>query len=460
MTQLTSKYGFVVLGFLLVKGIFMYINAPIEYSYSFCMECFIIYLLAAIILLFNNVGKYKTIILFEFLFAISFFFVNYAYPIIVFLDDPYISLFSMPFNENVISKSTALATVGFCAYSLGQFENHTINLNLKGRCSKAYLSKVSFSEVLLLAFLFGVFFVQVYSNIKSGHTNSEGAGFFRIFAIYFIFKRLYNHELKHSHLIDISLWGIIALYIITNLLVGNRGDPLYLIMAFVIGYNMFVKRIPMLFFIGSVVVGLVVFFIIGQARVGEGEMSSGSMIDNIAEGNYYLIQDGRGLIYAAKDLIINNRTLYVLVDYKQNNGLNFGSTWQMGIYSVIPYLQSTMMRLFDIPLEQFASVELTTYLYFGHNSPDSFGLGTNLIGDIFISFGFIGVIFFMWLLGFLIKKCYRLMLKEDAVGSLFYICFFVFSVYYCRAMYLEPVRLMAWSYIMYRINYKGKISTI
>src|SRR5690606_33794325 len=60
---------------------------------------------------------------FSLLFTISFFFVNFAYPVLIYpIDRDYFPVFQrFYFNEDLISKTTALAYVGYTSFSLGVF---------------------------------------------------------------------------------------------------------------------------------------------------------------------------------------------------------------------------------------------------------------------------------------------------------------------------------------------------
>lgn len=454
MIEFLTKSGKLLIGGLLTLSIVLYFYSPRTFNFLFCIECFAIFMVTAATLLVNNIYKYKTGVLFEVLFTLAFFFVNYAYPVFIYSNTPYFSLFLYGFNEDIISKATALATIGYCGYSLFQFEERS---QLVSNKTHSYISKVSSAEIFLLFFLLLIYVYQALPALIGGYSYSGGAGFFRILAIFLSFKRLYNHQVKHPLIRDIALWSIIAIYVIVNLLVGNRGDPLYVIMAIFVSYTLFVRAISTRLFVTSIFIGMAIFFVIGQARARYGDTSNnGTMIERIS--NVQRDDYAGGVLMYGKELIINNRSLYVLVDYADSKGFDYGQSWQLNVLSVVPFMQTIFVKLFNIQTEFAASVNLTTYLEFGNEDPEAFGLGTNLIGDIYVCFGMIGVVLFMAILGYVIKLSYRKS-KLTAGAALVYVCLFVFAVYYPRAAYLEPVRLIVWSWIMFKISFKSyKIS--
>lgn len=442
------QIGRILIGLLLIISIYLYYTAPQVFSYSFCLNCFCIFLITACLLLVNNCKKCQTMILFESLFTISFFFTNYVYPIFLYADNPYFSLFTFSFNEDIISRATALATIGYCSYSLFQYEENDIQYNTE--IEKTTYSQVTSFEIILLFALLLIYLYQALPALTGGYSYSGGAGFFQIFAIFLSFKRLYNHDIHHPISRDIALWSIIAIYMVINLLVGNRGDPLYVAMAIFLSFSLFVHKVSNKIFISAIIAGLAIFYIIGEARGGE----DGSMINKISSVEKVDNEGTGGIFMYGKELIINNRTLYVLMDYVDKNGLNYGQTWQMNLYSIVPFLQSFMLKFFDIRPELFASANLTTYLEFGKDNADAFGLGTNLIGDIYICYGAIGVSVFMAILGHIVKVSYRKS-TNDALFALVYICLFVISVYYPRASLFSPLRPLVWSIIMYKVTFKN-----
>ena len=155
------------------------------------------------------------------------------------------------------------------------------------------------------------------------------------------------------------------------------------------------------------------------------------------------------ILQMGQDLIINNRSLYVLMEYHDKYGINFGQTWLMNILSIIPFAQSIFLKLTGLKELDINSAALVTDLYFRENNEDVIGLGTNLIGDIYICFGLFGVVFFMYLLGAFLSKVYMKGQKGDALYWFIYAMMFMDSIILTRSTYLTSMRPIMWGLALY-----------
>ncbi len=431
----------------LAGSIALLITAPGQYSHSFCLQCFVVFALSSFVTLRNNILRYRTLVIFEFLFILAFFMTNYVYPLFFYESDPYFSIFRHDFNEQVISKATAIATIGICSYNIGQFDNGT---TFYKRVFKSISVKpVTWIDLFFLVVFFIHFFSANINYFRSGLTGGENGSFFMIFSIYIVFKMFKNGEsLKIVILSNQFALCLILIYILLNMYIGNRGEPMYIMMSFVICYAIFIKKISIRIFLLMMVTALLLFFVVGRVRVSGRDATSAESL----ESRLSSIENVDNYLMYGEQLIINARSLYVLVDYGDKNGINFGSTWVGPICSVVPYLQGIVKNAFNLEPQEFSTTELTTYLNFGKSNADAFGLGTNIIGDIYICFGSIGVVIWMFLLGTFVKRMYIGTLHQDTVSQLIYCCLFLFSVYYTRAVFLTPLRTTVWVYLLYRLS--------
>lgn len=125
------------------------------------------------------------------------------------------------------------------------------------------------------------------------------------------------------------------------------------------------------------------------------------------------------------------------------------------ILSVFPFLQSIYLSLTGSTVSDISSGNLVTDLFFSENpNMKSFGLGTNLIGDIYVSFGVIGVAVLMFSLGFLLKKLYRLSCEGNHNSLLIYALLFMDVIYLPRSSFFTSLRSVTWVlFISYICSY-------
>jgi len=78
----------------------------------------------------------------------------------------------------------------------------------------------------------------------------------------------------------------------------------------------------------------------------------------------------------------------------------------------------------------------------------TWGLGTNLIIDIYMQFDIIGVIALMFGLGYFVTKL-DLNIKNKLFNTICYIFIFSFSVYMTRSSLFDSVRYISWVAVIY-----------
>ena len=440
-----KAHNFLVI--LLVVAVFMLLLAPDVYSANYCMFSFGVFAISASILLCNNIRKNKSIVLFETLFTFSFLFVNYVYPVFLYQELPYFSLFTFSFNEDIMTKCTALATVGYVAFCVGIFESG-IRSNSSSKSNSFKLQPLGYVDIGILLVLYLVFLYSSLDAFRKGYTmTGSGGGFFFIFALFYVFKYFAFSVKRISKAKALFFWGLILLYVATNFVLGNRGEPLYLVVAIFYCYHTYVKKISLIQLSVIGILGFLAFYLVGKTRISSNQLGVVSREDRIES-----LEAEENVLMYASELIINNRSLFALVDYTDKAGYSYGLTWSSNFFSVIPYGQSFALNVIGIRPEDFATTNLNTSLVFSKNDPDRFGLGTNLIGDIYVSFGSIGVLLLMFLLGRVIRYTYNRSIQGPSYFQMLYVIFIVLSIYYPRASLFCPLQSAAWSFVLCHIS--------
>ena len=115
------------------------------------------------------------------------------------------------------------------------------------------------------------------------------------------------------------------------------------------------------------------------------------------------------------------------------------------IFSPIPGSASWLASKLSVPSELITAGEMPTYLQFGKNN--SWGLGTNMIGEAYLAFGTLGVVGFSFLLGHVIKLSYYASRKSVYAYVLYYL-FVSHAVAYPRGPIILDPRLIVWSLIL------------
>ena len=428
----------------LIAALVLYYCAPQTYSLSYCYVCLALFLFAFLVI-YKEKCRYN-LICFEFIFSITFFFTNYTYPIFYYPINPYFSLFHLDFPEEYVSSACALATIGYIAFCIGslkyRFTDISVNSNSlthRFKIPSLYVPITIVLTVLLMIPLFDILMSGVY-DIDWG----EGSIYkvvADVFIYYIIFAKFTSGiPIKRLILNNKLFFFIVICYILEITIIGNRGMILRITILTLFLYTTFYKKINKGVVISLFVGGLMLLYYIGIVR-GGGEFEGFDNFDN---------KEIPVILQAGKDLTINNRSLYVLMDYYHKYGPTYGRTWLMNILSIIPYGQSTYLSISGASLSDVNSAYLVTDLHFsGVMEDDIIGLGTNLIGDIYVCFGLLGVIIFMYILGRGLSFAYTKGIKGNLVCLFIYAMMFMDCIILTRSTYLTSTRPITWGLALY-----------
>lgn len=423
--------------------------APMEYSVKFSMFCFVVFLLSSYTLLKNNCKQ--TFVKFEFFFLVAYFFANISYAVFTYPIRPYFGLFYLEFNENYICKGLALSLVGICAFNIGIFEKIPQYIN-----KEKFPSLQLKSPQLLFYLLFAGFLPMLLSIFLSGEysTSFEGSYYntilmYVIYCILVVFFYQNRNASTIKQLVPkyISIIPIlISLYVLLFLLIGSRTIPMRIILSCLFLFAVFIKIPSKIIILSSLVVGAVCFTILGAVR-GGGDFYLDSILNILSFGD---------------ELTMTNRSVYVLMEYADIHGFNWGKTMLFPVICIIPFAMSFILYITGMHDYDFNTASMITNLYYSNtpNTEGHIGLGTNIIGDIYVSFGLVGVILLMYYMGRVIRYFYsNICQKGDIVSVLLYATIIMDAIYWPRSVYLTPVRTMAWTYLFFWL-YNKKYSKI
>jgi oligosaccharide repeat unit polymerase len=417
---------------LLIESILLFLFAPHYYNYEFNLFCMLQYLSSSF--LFLRAKKKENYFDFDMIFMFSFFFVMFFYPVFMFQSDPlkYFA-FKYEFNENVISRSTALSLLGMQSYFLG-----SISFRVKQNTDVLKIKSYNFITGLTVisAISFMLFIVSGgYASLKGAYSGeivqSSGLGsYFRAFTppflycalalqvnnLYRINKNKFNYKGLNKILVIYTL-----VFMILMLMSGSRANTLQLLLICGALFTMFYRPISFIRFVPLVFIGVLGMFAINIMR-GGGEIS--------------------GIADVVMDLIINNRNTYVAVDYVDVYGMTFGKSMLSVLLAPFPFMQSIIFSILNINPWDASSASLITKISLGGES--ELGLGTNIIADLYISFGMVGVIFFMSLLGRYIAKILYFA-KSNVYALIAYTVMISYSVYIVRSEFFYSGRDLLWA---------------
>lgn len=432
---------------LLLSSLLLYFIAPVSFSLPFCIECAVIFGVSAFFVIRMSYRQSESFINFDLLFTIPFFYTNYVYCLFLYNDNPYFSLFRLDFNEGYICKGAALATVAYCCYALGR------SFYIRPKTPKSLiLQQSNYSGAITFFYLISIYFILFSLIPNLGKSYDEGSASYGIgdyimpFVIILMYYKLAVNIFVHkqttligTYRTDKFFYLLVATILLLFAAEGARTFIMRIGIFALFLYDFCCRRIKPREAIIILIAGFAFMALIGLTR--SGDSSSGEMISD------------NPVIQAGQDLIINNRSEYVLMEYADKNGYTYGKTALMNLFSVIPFMQNIIFSNTSLSVWNTNSAYIVTNLYYADRNEDKIiGLGTNLVGDVYIMFGLIGLVIIMILLGRLISSLTERIKIGDFVAIMIYGMMICNAVYYTRSTILTPLRETCWLLFIYYIT--------
>lgn len=417
-----------------VFSLCVYYLAPQTYNWYFCMFCGLLYVVNSY--LYISSQKKRNFFDFETIFLISYFFCFFAYPIFIYNIDPeYFFIFSYDFDHGKICQGTALALLGIQFFFLG-CQSVGIETSVCDKCKK--ILPVKIFHFITMALFLGFIVLggyQYFEDLYSGD-GSEG-GIFVYFLILYVAFYILSVVSEFNNMLVLNerkigrldkTFVVFCIFVVLLLLTtGTRTLVLQMLLSFIGLYSMFISPINLRRFLLLASCGAVVLSIISFIRVNR-EVALNSVWD------------------VFMDLIINNRSTYFALSYVDEHGISWGGSMLGYLLKPIPFSQGIVCNLLGLDPAKTTSAMLITVETLGAN-PD-FGLGTNIIADLYLGFGLLGVVVFMFLLGRISKKAYIWANAGRVYGMLIYTILLSLAIYTVRSEYFYGLNLLLWTFII------------
>ena len=435
--------------FCLLAGLLVY-AAPNTYDYGFCVLVLVLFLLNVIYYFVSKQTVSGNVANFDFFFIFSYGMTNFIYPVFYKPNNPNYTVFELPFNDNVISKSTAIAYLGFTFFVLGICNYRKLKIK-KAKTNNKPLFKINslfIKSIFLVAILSFIGYVatggltviqKVYSSGDGGKLTEVGvySYFNNVFVICANLLAIFVFLIKDKKT-KITAFAFIIICGVIMLTTGSRTLILGLGLILIVSYGTFVRRITMPVMMLFILIGSFFMTIIQVARTQE--FSTKSWISSASEN--IEIESPFDIF---NDLIINNRNLYVLVDFADEHQNVFFLSAISDLTSPLPGLFRYVSDSMNVPKELISGGDLPTFLELGPNS--DWGLGTNLVGETYVGYSYFGVCIILFLWGFAVRKSYDAS-ENNIYAFVIYFLLVSHAIFFPRAFYLYQPRTVVWSLLL------------
>ena len=161
-------------------------------------------------------------------------------------------------------------------------------------------------------------------------------------------------------------------------------------------------------------------------RVSSYNLSNVNFIDAFKYGVEVIIDSPSILWLFLSDFVVNAKTLYDAVDFTRLNGFLMGTSYVQYLFVFVPMGGSYFTKLLTgLDMDEVRTGNILTSF-----SDATYGLGTNMVGDLYMNFSFLGVVILMFLLGMLVA---RVEIPKSKYQLYAYMALFANCIYLVRA---------------------------
>lgn len=376
--------------------------------------------------------KKKNIVNFEFFFALAFFCACFLTYFIVKEGEGF-AYFTFSSNPSLV-RGIALAMVGYHCYLCGLLSIKTTYKSKKINIDSLRMSKnAAFWSNIICILTFCIFIafgginvLYIYSGEASREGDYMGVLLYWILAYSVAaFANFSSMNFDTSKGVIANVFSFDKLFVINTLIItifllmsGYRSQAMQVILPLLICFSVFVKQISARNVFVILICGMMLMVIIGMTRSG-GEFES-----DLSYITYF------------RDFNAANSSLGFFIDEVERKGITGGSNYIPQVLSIVPYLQSIVSNFVD-----FDTFATPSSRYFTWNFDSDSGLGTNIIADIYYTFGFVGVVVLMFILG---RMCTVFSTYKNKYYFLVYIIFTGNAIFSARVEFPYVLRMLAW----------------
>lgn len=442
------KYLLIILSF----GLFIF--APSGYTLSFCIACSVLYIFMFCLTLRTEI-KDRFYFSFNLLFWTSMFCTTFIVPLFV---------LTAGFRSGLdvyANKCTAMVVFAMSLFYVGWINAYSKRKTIEhsGRCNiKVNKKIVSVLNVLsVLVTLLYIYQFAIFLRVSTIYDNDIGLGFTytliqSILSSALVVSIVYNNNngvksfssFATSNSILLTCYLVI---IITSIFIGDRTMPIYLSLCVLGSYIYYIKKIRFLTQWILILSAAAVMITIGKTRTTDSNFREGGL-GTIGSITVETISSAENAVDLFSDFMPATSALYACVDWRESNNNKLFYPWKIlkTPFAPLPYVPTLLSRLmFGVENSETSSATLTSHHFSSRVTDISGGLGTHGVGDIYVSWGVVGIIIFFYLFGVILGTSQR-RLYDNIYWSVTYIALLSNALYIPRASILDNYRAIMFEF--------------
>jgi hypothetical protein len=381
-------------------------------------------------------------------------------------------------SPDLINKCALLSLIGLMCFIIGySFYNPPILRSNQVAAPKytpvKWLNYILFITVILFIYNYGVYYLSnVYTQDFLESNKGSIAAYLEVAIRSLIFSILILHtrngRIKGETFVNfvkslgllfhLSLFTYLGLFLLT----GDRGPLISVALAYFLAYIIKIRpKIKLITFVILLLIASFSLSIIGIVRQMDSNLAFRDRV--ISTINENTIRERNSIINPTAELSSSVRSLHYAVNYVPNqHPYLYGSFQFRELLAVIPFSNLITKHILDDSFQYRTSAYFITYINQGiyYNKGD----GSNVVADLYLSFGVFGVIIGLFLFGIFIKKIEVVCFTYDPsnIPLLYYSLTFAYialAVYTPRSTLLNPLKEAVFSFLIIVLYNNFSINT-
>ena len=380
--------------------------APEHFDRPYCAMEMCLFLVFGGLFLWHKI-KRNGLICFDTFFIPTYLLINYAHAVLIYPNDKFLPAFIFETHAAIFPYALSVAQLGIAMYMLASVLFEETEVGRKDWKVKVPVVAVNRTAYISLLAALGIFvfvfltsrvqgFIHLYPRLMDMILSLIGLSWF------YQAQQLEKGETGLRVLFRRNRLNLVAtlFFIVSQLYTGSRGGTVFLLFMILIVVHVYYVRVKFKVLLPAMLLGLVLMGILMITRVSKYSLLDVSLVDSVTYGVKTILESPNILWLLLTDFVVNAKTLYEAIDYTRVNGYLYGLSYVPYLFVFLPMGGSFFTRLLtghDI-FTVYTGEILTSFAH------STYGLGTNMVGDLYMNLTIVGVCVMMFLLGILLTK--------------------------------------------------------
>lgn len=434
---------------LLLISLVLFFFAPQNYSFLFCVMCFIVFAIGAYYTLRKD-SKRMGLLSFNLFFLLSFYLCSYAFPVFMY-PAGFSGIIGLMANESSINVCAAMCTVAISGYFVGyhyKFEKKCGVVLQEFQPTYSARTSAYLLFYFFLAIISGVLFVFLRTEHVVAIEVTDMPYAFILFeiclAILLIINSYFSNKKSYYKFYSANRTPLIASCAImfVFLIIGDRKPIMEIGLVVLTVLSLFYKGIKSRHLVIMIISAAVLMAMVGVTRTSSNSSLRDGGFSSFVKANEEVVKDESTTMWSYfSDLTERYEELYQGYEYVQTYKNQYPLRIFPLLFSPIPLAPNIVSyAIYNRPLSETAPGAIVGKFWDVH-------AGTHCVVDIYMPWGIAGVILCFLVFGYIIS-CVTRQFDVNIYAKVFYVILVSQSIFMPRGSLFDIYRPLVWAAII------------